>query len=66
MLILNVPRPAPSRPSARCPTTKLEPFLGIIVGPYDTAMPHPISVITTFTVQTRNSQLVPYFVRWGR
>ncbi|PNH09517.1 hypothetical protein TSOC_003839 [Tetrabaena socialis] len=47
----------------RCPATRLEPFLGVIVGPYDTAMPHPTSVVTTFLVQSFKGVLVPYFVR---
>ncbi|EFJ51903.1 hypothetical protein VOLCADRAFT_116093 [Volvox carteri f. nagariensis] len=47
----------------RCETTKLEPFIGIIVGPYDLALPQPISIITTFVVQSFKGSLVPYSVR---
>ncbi|GLC51247.1 hypothetical protein PLESTB_000482000 [Pleodorina starrii] len=47
----------------RCEQTRLEPFVGIIVGPYDVAMPQPVSIITTFTVQSFKGQLVPYCVR---
>ncbi|GFR41141.1 hypothetical protein Agub_g1790, partial [Astrephomene gubernaculifera] len=47
----------------RCEQTRLEPFLGFIVGPYDIAMPQPTSVITTFTVQTFKGSMIPYSVR---
>ncbi|GIL99741.1 hypothetical protein Vretimale_4878 [Volvox reticuliferus] len=47
----------------RCEKTRLEPFLGIIVGPYDVAMPQPNSIITTFMVQSYKGSLVPYSVR---
>ncbi|GIL42678.1 hypothetical protein Vafri_612, partial [Volvox africanus] len=47
----------------RCEKTRLEPFLGIIVGPYDVNMPQPNSIITTFMVQSYKGSLVPYSVR---
>lgn len=48
----------------RCEKTKLEPFLGIIVGPYDVNMPHPLSVITAFVVQQHKGNMTPFFVNY--
>ena len=42
----------------------LEPFLGFIMGPYDLAMPQPISAVTAFVVQHKAGLLQPYGLRW--
>ncbi|KXZ56536.1 hypothetical protein GPECTOR_1g481 [Gonium pectorale] len=47
----------------RCSSSRLEPFLGFIVGPYDVSLPAPVSVITCFVVQKLKGNLAPYAVR---
>mmetsp|Transcript_8971 Transcript_8971/g.19194 ORF Transcript_8971/g.19194 Transcript_8971/m.19194 type:complete len:703 (-) Transcript_8971:278-2386(-) len=44
--------------------TKVEPFVGFIFGPYDTAMIAPLSAVTAFVVQQRNNNLTPFAVRY--
>jgi protein MYSM1 len=47
----------------RCEASRLEPFLGVILGPFDVALPAPLTAVTLFSVQQRSSQLVPYNIR---
>ncbi|KAK9867584.1 hypothetical protein WJX84_008166 [Apatococcus fuscideae] len=46
-----------------CSQTRLEPFLGFIVGPYDLTLPSPASVFTCFTVKAKAGELSPFAVR---
>jgi hypothetical protein len=41
----------------------LEPFLGFIMGPYDLAMPQPLTAVTAFVVQHKAGLLQPYSLR---
>ncbi len=45
--------------------SKVEPFIGVILGPYDLAMPQPLTAITAFVVQQKAAMLQPYNVRWA-
>lgn len=45
--------------------TNTEPFLGFIVGPYDPALPTPVSRINCFVVQNYRGALTPFAVRWA-
>lgn len=47
----------------RCDMTRLEPFVGAIVGPYDIQLPTQASAFTWFVVQTRSGDLTPFSVR---
>ncbi|KAK9816984.1 hypothetical protein WJX72_007805 [[Myrmecia] bisecta] len=47
----------------RCEKSKLEPFLGAIVGPYDTQLPTQASALTWFVVQTKAGELTPFSIR---
>lgn len=47
----------------RCDRTRLEPFIGAIVGPYDMQLPTQASAFTWFVVQTRSGDLTPYSIR---
>ncbi|KAL0041515.1 hypothetical protein WJX79_005896 [Trebouxia sp. C0005] len=47
----------------RCDKTRLEPFVGAIVGPYDMQLPTQASAFTWFVVQTRSGDLTPFSVR---
>ncbi|KAK9822060.1 hypothetical protein WJX74_004480 [Apatococcus lobatus] len=46
-----------------CSQTRLEPFLGFIVGPYDLTLPSPASVFTCFTVKAKAGELTPFGIR---
>ncbi|KAG1677833.1 hypothetical protein FOA52_008597 [Chlamydomonas sp. UWO 241] len=49
----------------RDPACHQEPFVGLIVGPYNVSLPGPASAVTAFLVQQRSSMLVPYSLRYS-
>eukprot|EP00877_Chromochloris_zofingiensis_P009007 jgi/Chrzof1/435/Cz01g15230.t1 len=46
-------------------SSNMEPFVGVILGPYDLAMPQPLTAITFFVVQQKGKLLQPFNIRCG-
>lgn len=44
-------------------SSNMEPFVGVILGPYDLAMPQPLTAITFFVVQQKGKLLQPFNIR---
>ena len=43
-----------------------EPWVGVIVGPYDEALPTPASQIRAWVVRTQNKAAVPYNIKYNK
>ena len=57
--------PPTSQALFRDSASGMEPFVGVIVGPYDIMLPSSTSASTIFFVQQKTQGLLPFRVRSG-